>query len=704
MSVTLANALPSLREDLQLLLGPSRPDGMPTWTIFDPVRNKFFRIDWRAFQLLSNWGLADSTSLRRHVADTTTVDATEADVEALILFLSANSLTRDPPAGELSNFLQQYELRKTRWLRWLLTNYLFFRIPLLRPQPLLDRTLAWVEPLFSNGVRNLVFLCGVLGVYLVGRQWDVFVTSFLHFFSFQGLVFYALALVFVKVLHELGHAYAATRYGCKVATMGVAFLVLFPVLYTDVTDSWRLRSRRQRVLIASAGVLTEFYLALLCTFIWSFLPEGTLRSAVFVLATTSWIMTLGVNLNAAMRFDGYYILSDYLEVQNLQQRAFALGRWRLREILFGLGLPAPELFTVAMRRTLVGYAWFVWIYRLLIFTAIAIVVYYIFFKLLGLILFVAEIIWFIVLPIQRELLVWWKMREQIKHGRRFVPLMLLGGVSLALIVFPWSTRVSVPAILKAESTQIFAPDAGRLVELHVHRGQRVAGGQSLLRLQAPHLDEQIFATGKEIEILELRSRRRVANPEDLADLQVILQRLEQQKSTLAGLRELRERLHIRSPVAGRVVDLAEALHQGRWINERLSIATIVTDLPPKIVGMVPETDIDRLGAVDAATFYPDDPQRPSFQTRLLDIGLANVSNLEVNYLSSAFGGDIAVRFDAHDHAVPETSVYEAKFSVGAEHRSAQVIPGVVHVQGEPKSFARRAFEIVATVLVRESGF
>ena len=89
MSVTLANALPSLREDLQLLLGPSRPDGMPTWTIFDPVRNKFFRIDWRAFQLLSNWGLADSTSLRRHVADTTTVDATEADVEALILFLSA---------------------------------------------------------------------------------------------------------------------------------------------------------------------------------------------------------------------------------------------------------------------------------------------------------------------------------------------------------------------------------------------------------------------------------------------------------------------------------------------------------------------------------------------------------------------------------------------------------------------------------------
>ena len=359
MSAVAALPLPPLREDLQLLAGPSRPDGMPTWTIFDPVRNKFFRIDWRAFQLLSNWGLADSESLRRHVAATTTVAPNASDVEDLVQFLSANSLTRDPPAGDVDNFVAQYQLSKPNWLRWLLTNYLFVRIPLVRPQPFLDRTARWVEPIFSVTARNLVLFCGVIGLYLVGRQWDVFVASFLHFFNLRGLAFYALALVFVKILHELGHAYTSTRYGCKVATMGVAFLVLFPVLYTDATDAWRLQSRRQRVLIASAGVLTELYVALISTFLWSFVADGVLRSALFVLATTSWIMSLGVNLNAAMRFDGYYILPDFLEIQNLQQRAFAFGRWWLREVLFGLGQPAPELQPRWMRRTLIAYAWLV---------------------------------------------------------------------------------------------------------------------------------------------------------------------------------------------------------------------------------------------------------------------------------------------------------------------------------------------------------
>ena len=319
-------------------------------------------------------------------------------------------------------------------------------------------------------------------------------------------------------------------------------------------------------------------------------------------------------------------------------------------------------------------------------------------------MFVAEIIWFIVLPIWRELLVWWEMREQIKSGKHFAPLVVVVAVSVALLVFPWSTRVSVPAILKAESAQVFAPDAGRVSGLQVHEGQRVTSGQSLLRLQAPHLDEQIIAAGKEIEILELRSRRRVADPRDLADLQVILQRLEQQKSKLAGLRELRERLHIRAPVAGRIVDLADALHEGRGINERLLIATIVTDAPAKIVGMIAETDVERLARAKSATFYPDDPQQLSLAARLIDIGRANVTNLEVDYLSSAYGGEIAVRFDAQNHTVPETSVYEAKFAVVDAIRTNRVSLGVVHVEGEDKSFARRAFETAAAVLVRESGF
>ena len=182
---------------------------------------------------------------------------------------------------------------------------------------------------------------GVVGLFLVGRQWDAFVSTFLHFFNWRGAVMYGAVLCLVKVVHELGHAYTATRFGCRVPTIGVAFMVMVPVLYSDVSDSYRLSSKRKRVAIAAAGVVAELGLAAVATVLWAFLPDGPLRSMAFVVATSSWIMSLTVNLNPLMRFDGYYLLADGLGLPNLQDRACAFGQWKLRQLLFGAGSPQP---------------------------------------------------------------------------------------------------------------------------------------------------------------------------------------------------------------------------------------------------------------------------------------------------------------------------------------------------------------------------
>src|SRR5690606_32070695 len=144
-----------------------------------------------------------------------------------------------------------------------------------------------------------------------------------------------------------------------------------------------------------------------------FLPDGIFKSAAFILATTSWVLSLVINLNPFMRFDGYYILSDLLGVKNLQQRSFALGKWKLRETLFRLNLPPPEVLDKSLISKLVIYAWGVWIYRFFLFLGIALLVYHFFFKVLGIILFIVEILWFIVLPIAKELSWWWDLRKKI---------------------------------------------------------------------------------------------------------------------------------------------------------------------------------------------------------------------------------------------------------------------------------------------------
>lgn len=123
---------------------------------------------------------------------------------------------------------------------------------------------------------------------------------------------------------------------------GVAFVVMFPMFYTDVSDAWRVRSRTARLLVGSGGMMAELMLAAFALLAWSLLPEGPLRTAAFLLSSATWLTTLAVNLNPLMRFDGYFILSDAWQVDNLQGRAYALCRWRLREALFGYGDPLPS--------------------------------------------------------------------------------------------------------------------------------------------------------------------------------------------------------------------------------------------------------------------------------------------------------------------------------------------------------------------------
>ena len=143
---------------------------------------------------------------------------------------------------------------------------------------------------------------------------------------------YLITLVFVKSLHELGHAFVSKYFGCRVSSIGIAFLVFFPFLYTDTSDAWRLRDHKDRLLINFAGILTELHLALISTFLWAILPDGGLKSVTFFIATTSWISSLAINVSPFMRFDGYYVFSDWLKAENLQPRSFALARWQLREI------------------------------------------------------------------------------------------------------------------------------------------------------------------------------------------------------------------------------------------------------------------------------------------------------------------------------------------------------------------------------------
>jgi putative peptide zinc metalloprotease protein len=212
----------------------------------------------------------------------------------------------------------------------------------VRPDRWLARRLPQVAPLFSPWFFRLTGVVLLFGLFECYRQRAAFSATLIESLTFKGLLGYAVALTFVKTLHELGHAFTAKRKGCRVPTMGVAFLVMWPVAYTDVNEVWKLPRRQDRFAVGAAGIVTELIVAAWATLAWALLPDGALRSVTFLLATTTWISTLVINASPFMRFDGYFLMMDYLDFPNLHARSFALARWDLRERLSGSVSRCPK--------------------------------------------------------------------------------------------------------------------------------------------------------------------------------------------------------------------------------------------------------------------------------------------------------------------------------------------------------------------------
>jgi len=372
-----ALALPPIRQDLRLYPGSAQQDGSPTWRILDPVRNSFYEIGWLEFELLARWlEHKDAGSLIAHVSAETTLRPVLDEVQELVAFL-ANQQLLAPRSPEAKQALERrVHTRERAWYEQLGHHYLFFRLPLFRPDGFLSRTVRLTDPFFTRGFFLALAVLFAFDVYLVSREWFSFTAAMGRMLTPHGFVYYALALTFAKIVHEHGHAYAAKRYGVRVPTMGVAFLVLWPYLYTDTSEGWKLADRRKQLVIALAGMAAELALAVVCTFLWALSPEGAARSVFFVLASTTWMMTLAVNVSPFMRFDGYFVLSDFLDFPNLHERSFACARWWMRKTFFGLVESTPEpTLRAGQRAWLIAFAYITWLYRFTVFIGIALLVY-----------------------------------------------------------------------------------------------------------------------------------------------------------------------------------------------------------------------------------------------------------------------------------------------------------------------------------------
>ncbi|MFD0916039.1 biotin/lipoyl-binding protein [Pseudahrensia aquimaris] len=699
--------VPQLREDLEILEGWPSHNGAPTWLLFDPLRNRYFRINNSMFQMLAFWESDEFSKITERAAAALHRPVEGGELGEFVKFLFANELTAKPLDGEATSYARIEAQKHKSLFGRALHGYLFFKVPLFRPQRFLRATWPIVKPLFSSAAATAFIIFGLLSLYLVSQQWSAFTSQFMHFLSIEGIALFAVSLVFVKIVHELGHAYMATKYGLDVPVIGVAFLVLMPIMYTDTSNAWRLPSRRKRLMVDGAGIMTEMCLAVIATLFWVFLPDGTMRAIAFSIATAGWILSVVINLNPFMRFDGYYILSDVLGFENLQERGFKMARWKLREVLFALCEPPPERLSRRLAATLVLHAWGTWIYRFFLFLGIAFLVYAFFIKVIGIFLFVVEIAWFILLPIYREMKVWWSMRSRLFQTRRgWTTLSVWVGLAIAFFA-PLSNEVRFPAVLHAsQEVEVVPPLSAKLVSLKVAQGDRVAAGQTLTQMQSQTLALDIERVESEIELLKTRIDRSGSNTQEKNQTRILQSQLVSKQQTLSGLLQRSDELVIKAAFSGVVVDMDRSLRSGDMVARGHLMFRIKTDAEVSVSGLVAEHQVPRLTLQAKGAFIPENLALEKIPLILNQISETPIQQIAFVELADIYGGTVPIMDQSGEKPAPMGSYYRAKLAASDDQSIAveQTQIGTVHLQAKAVSLSQRVFRRIGSVLIRESGF
>lgn len=698
--------LDALRPDLSLHRGPPGEDGSPAYTLYDPVRGTYDKLGWAAAAVLSRLfspktlsdlmeELAAQTSLRLSPEEVLTVHRT-AEQRGL----TTRSLIR--PAEELAAEVQKRQVGlATRLLR----GYLYFRIPLIKPDAFLGRTLGAVRRLASLPALAIYALVTLLGFFMLLERPGEFFGTFPYFFNLTGLFWFSFSVVCVKTVHEFAHAYAAKALGVRVPVMGLAFIVFWPVAFCDVTDAWRLGARRERLIISAAGMAAELVIAGFALFGWGVSPPGLLRSIFFVISSSSLASTILVNCNPAMRYDGYYLLMDLWGLDNLQTRAFAATRWLYRKWLLGIEAPCPEKDAPPSRLAgMAAYSIYCWTYRLLLYAAIAALVYYKFTKALGLLLFGVEVWWFILGPAFREVRAVFAQRGRISfRGRLWLTGCAVLGIALWLGL-PLERRYSMPAVtVPADEQVVYAPYAGRLASVDVRRGQTVSPGQALAEVVSDKLVGTLGILELEREILLRKKEAYSLDEPGKAFLPQASEELDGVEAQTAALRSRLAQSELAAGAAGAVFAWNPTLCPGRYVREDEILGKVAVLSGAKAYAFAEERLVADIKPGDWVSFSLDADPGPH-PGRVVSVSPVRAETMKHAALTSQASGSLPVIEEGG-----RLFMLESRYAV--EVILAAPVPGArfgqsgrVWLQSPPRSLLADLGREALRVIMRESGF
>ncbi|HYF18898.1 MAG TPA: biotin/lipoyl-binding protein [Ramlibacter sp.] len=622
--------------------------GQDWYVLEDSYTGRFFRITPQAWAFVSRL-TPDRTVEETWNAFLETHPQQAPGQEAVIQLLSQLHVSnllyfRHQPDNDA--IVDRVRRTRRRELAGKALSFLFFRVPLVDPNAWLDRISPFIRFVTGPWMALVWLVVVALGCAAAIENGQALLDKSQGLLSLSNLPWLYICLAVMKLLHELGHAFVTKRYGGEVRTLGVMFLLFTPLPYVDATASWAFRNSWHRVYVGAAGMLVEFFLAALGALLWAATGPGLVNSIAFNVMVIGSVSSLIFNGNPLLRFDAYYMLSDAVQIPNLYQKG--QKQWLYFGDRYLLG--TPNLQSPAEDRRewwwLTGYGLLSFVYLIIVTVGISLFLLDQWF-VIGLVALGITLATKLVIPL-------WKLLTHLagpKVARNRQRALAGAGAIAAVLVLvagwvPFPYAIQAAGILQAEeSTTVYTPIEGALVQVVVRNGQQVRAGDVVARLRNPDLDQDLAVARAAIREADAMIRAAMVKaPGQLPTLQ------EQRQAALRRIAELeakREQLVIRSPRAGEWV--APALHEseGNWLQRGAVLGEAMQRSGFRFVAVVQQEQANEL--------FAQRPQAASVKlTGQADVsipagGVQLIPYQQQKLLSPALGwlggGEIAVKTD-----------------------------------------------------------
>lgn len=649
-----------LRSDIELLRGDKL-------LLFDPGSDSYYHITEKTAKIIAfmteNMPAEDFLELLQHNG----ININMRELQEIILFLRSNNLLV-PDYGEIPSKQQKIKKHKknTGLLRFSST-YLFFKLPPWHP----EKFFAAAGPYFSFFASKITIIIlsifALTGYILALRNAAEIKTAFLNTLSWGGLVKYFAAIIFIKILHEAAHSISAVHFKCRVRGIGIGFMMFMPRLYTDTTDSYRLK-RSERLLIDAAGLIAELLIGGIAALLWSNLAPGAAKSTMFYIFAVSTVSTLFVNGNPFIRYDGYYILSDILGIENLMgQSSECLCKFR-RYFFLRIGdLPHEK-----NRIFLLFFGIGAFIYKIFLYTSICLIIYHKFTKFLAIIMLVLEIYAILIYPCITELRIIKTLSS--RSSKKAFYFMLAAGILLvsAILFIPvsWGIKIYGESI-SSSRIPVTLKESGYLLHDMPHTAQFVRAGEKILSLSSPRLATGINKLKKMIAYDRLQYELQSIDSEEFSLKNVTAQKIASDKIALNELERRTKSLNIIAPAEGIFVPTYRALYSGAFIPGNTVIGEISSgDII--ICAYANDREISKLSPGITGKAYLQDSLSP-FRVKVIRVETIAAA-FKASSLLQPYGGPLAVYHGPDNNLKSSQTLYRVDLEILDENKP---IPGRV---------------------------